>query len=153
MEKCKALVWEYSRLQSVLTEHPQIRKNINQILSNRLQELEERFREIATERVAKRLALTLLRLMRQVGREQNGGTQISLSRAVFSHPVETARNTPAATPTEVTTSLNRCRPSACSAGDRKRRPADSSTNDQAPLIAVATAFKAMPWNGACNTWG
>jgi len=80
MEKCKALVWEYSRLQSVLTEHPQIRKNINRILSNRLQELEERFREIATERVAKRLALTLLRLMRQVGREQNGGIQISLSR-------------------------------------------------------------------------
>jgi CRP-like cAMP-binding protein len=80
MEKCKALVWEYSRLQSVLTEHPQIRKNINQILSNRLQELEERFREIATERVAKRLALTMLRLMRQVGREQNGGIQISLSR-------------------------------------------------------------------------
>src|ERR1700726_4181172 len=36
MEKSKALVWEYSRLQSVLTEHPQIRKNINQILSNRL---------------------------------------------------------------------------------------------------------------------
>ncbi|KAA6463378.1 Crp/Fnr family transcriptional regulator [Acidobacteria bacterium AB60] len=80
MEKSKALVWEYSRLQSVLTEHPQIRKNINQILSNRLQELEERFREIATERVAKRLALTLLRLMRQVGREQHGGIQISLSR-------------------------------------------------------------------------
>ena len=80
MEKCKALVWEYSRLQSVLTEHPQIRKNINQILSNRLQELEERFREIATERVAKRLALTMLRLMKQVGREQHGGVQISLSR-------------------------------------------------------------------------
>jgi CRP-like cAMP-binding protein len=80
MEKSKALVWEYSRLQSVLTEHPQIRKNINQILSNRLQELEERFREIATERVAKRLALTMLRLMKQVGKEQNGGIQISLSR-------------------------------------------------------------------------
>ncbi len=80
MEKSKALVWEYSRLQSVLMEHPQIRKNINQILSNRLQELEERFREIATERVAKRLALTMLRLMKQVGKEQNGGIQISLSR-------------------------------------------------------------------------
>jgi len=80
MEKSKALVWEYSRLQSVLTEHPQIRKNINQILSNRLQELEERFREIATERVAKRLALTMLRLMKQVVKEQNGGIQISLSR-------------------------------------------------------------------------
>lgn len=80
MEKSKALVWEYSRLQGVLVEYPQIRKNINHILSNRLQELEERFREIATERVAKRLALTLLRLVKQVGKAQNGGTQISLSR-------------------------------------------------------------------------
>lgn len=80
MEKCKALIWEYSRLQSLLLEYPQIRKNINHILSNRLHELEERFREIATERVAKRLALTLLRLVKQVGREQNGGIQIFLSR-------------------------------------------------------------------------
>lgn len=80
MEKCRALVWEYSRLQGVLSEYPQIRKNINQILSNRLQELEERFREIATERVAKRLALSLLRLVKQVGRQQPGGVQIALSR-------------------------------------------------------------------------
>ena len=80
VEKCSALTWEYSRLRNLLAEYPQIRNNINRILSDRLRELEERFREVATERVAKRLALELLRLLKQVGRERRGGVEISLSR-------------------------------------------------------------------------
>jgi CRP-like cAMP-binding protein len=80
MEHCMALTWEYSRLQQLLTQFPQIRNNINQILATRLNELEERFREIATEKVAKRLALALLRLLKQVGKESIGGVEVSLSR-------------------------------------------------------------------------
>lgn len=80
MEKCRALVWEYNRLQALLAEYPVIRKNISQILSNRLRELEERFREVATEKVAKRVSLTLLRLLKQVGKQSQGGIEVSLSR-------------------------------------------------------------------------
>jgi CRP-like cAMP-binding protein len=80
MEQCRALSWEYARLQNLLAEYPQIRKNINQILHGRLSELEERFREVATEKVAKRLALVLLRLLKTVGRHHQGGIQVSLSR-------------------------------------------------------------------------
>lgn len=80
MEQCRALTWEYSRLQQLLNEYPQIRNNINRILSSRLNELEERFREVATERVAKRLALALLRLLKQVGKQSKGGVEVSLSR-------------------------------------------------------------------------
>lgn len=80
MEQCKALTWEYNRLQNLLAEYPQIRKNISQILSNRLNELEERFREVATEKVAKRVALALLRLLKQVGKQSPGGVEVSLSR-------------------------------------------------------------------------
>lgn len=89
MEQCRALTWEYSRLQTVLASHPQIRANINTILSNRLQELEERFREIATEKVAKRLAMALLRLMKQVGRPHSDGTQVSLSREELAQMIGT----------------------------------------------------------------
>jgi CRP-like cAMP-binding protein len=89
MEQCRALTWEYSRIQGVLAEHPQIRKNINQILSNNLQELEERFREVATERVAKRLAFTLLRLLKHVGKEGREGVQLSLSREELAQMVGT----------------------------------------------------------------
>jgi len=80
VEQCRALVWEYSRLQALLNQYPQIRKNINQILASRLGELEERFREVATEKAAKRLALVLLRLMKRVGKPATDGIQVSLSR-------------------------------------------------------------------------
>lgn len=80
MEQCRALTWEYARLQDLLAEYPQIRNNISQILSSRLNELEERFREVATEKVAKRVALALLRLLKQVGKESPGGIEVSLSR-------------------------------------------------------------------------
>jgi CRP-like cAMP-binding protein len=80
MEQCRTLAWEYSRLQILVAEYPQIRKNISHILSNRLNELEERFREVATEKVAKRLAQALLRLVKQVGKQHQGGIQVSLSR-------------------------------------------------------------------------
>ena len=83
-ERCIAVAWDYSRLQVLLYQYPQIGKNINQILASRLEELEERFREIATEKVAKRLALTLLRLMKHIGKASPEGTQISLSREELS---------------------------------------------------------------------
>ena len=50
-------------------------------------------------------------------------------------------------PTEVTTSATRCRPSASSTGERRRRPVRSSSHDQAPLSIVATAFRPMPSTG------
>jgi CRP-like cAMP-binding protein len=80
MEQCKALVWEYTKLQMLVAEYPQLRKNISQILAGRLHELEERFREIATEKVAKRLALALFRLVKQVGKKTGDGVEVSLSR-------------------------------------------------------------------------
>lgn len=80
MDHCRALVWEYARLQTMLEEYPQIRANISQILTSKLNELEERFREVATEKVARRVALALLRLLKQVGRKVHEGTEVSLSR-------------------------------------------------------------------------
>lgn len=80
MEQCRALTWEYAKLRNLLVEYPQIRSNISQILSGRLNELEERFREVATEKVAKRVALALLRLLKQVGKQSPRGMEVSLSR-------------------------------------------------------------------------
>lgn len=80
MDPCQALVWDHTKLQCLLLEFPQIQKNIGQILSDRLSELQERFREVATEKVAQRLALTLLRLLKRVGEPVREGVQISSSR-------------------------------------------------------------------------
>jgi CRP-like cAMP-binding protein len=80
MEQCTSLSWKYAQLQDLMAEFPQIRTNISQILFGRLTELEERFREVATERVAQRVALALLRLLKQVGKPTAKGVEISLSR-------------------------------------------------------------------------
>jgi CRP-like cAMP-binding protein len=80
MKQCQTLVWEYARLEVSFHRYPQIRKNISQILASRLKELEERFCEIATEKVATRLALALLRLLKQVGKVSYEGTQVFMSR-------------------------------------------------------------------------
>lgn len=80
MEKCRALVWEYRKLQELMVRYPQIKRNIHQILSGRLNELQERFREVATEKVAQRLALALQRLAKQVGKQVKGGIEVCLSR-------------------------------------------------------------------------
>ena len=80
MMECRSLVWEQSKHEALLAQYPQMRRNINQILTKRLDELQERFREVATEKVALRLALALLRLVKQVGKPVQGGVQVSFSR-------------------------------------------------------------------------
>jgi len=80
LEPATALVWEYATVQKLMMEYPQVRRNVSQILVTRLNELEERFREVATENVARRLALALLRLLKHIGKQVNGGVEVSLSR-------------------------------------------------------------------------
>ncbi len=48
------------------------------ILSERICEMQDRFRELATERVAQRVARALLRLVRQAGRRTEEGVLIDL---------------------------------------------------------------------------
>jgi CRP-like cAMP-binding protein len=80
MERCNALVWEYSRLQRYLAQYPQMRQNISHIIASRIRELEESFCELATKNVAQRLALALLRSAKKVGKTSEGGIQVLLSR-------------------------------------------------------------------------
>lgn len=81
MERCRALTWNCQRLQALANRYPRLRMNILRIVTERLMELEERFREMATETVTKRLALNLLRLAKRVGTHSKEGIEVSLSRA------------------------------------------------------------------------
>ncbi len=47
---------------------------------SQLNELEQRFREIATENVARRLAFAMVRLAKQVGKQSPQGIELSLTR-------------------------------------------------------------------------
>jgi len=75
-----ALVWDAAAFESLSERFPALRRNTTQILCNRLEELQERFREISTEKVAARLSHEIVRLLNQIGRRVNGAVQINLSR-------------------------------------------------------------------------
>ena len=79
-ESCKALVWEYRRIEWFSEKYPRLRRNITEILVGQLEELKERFREVATEKVTARLALLLARLANHVGTPCKEGIRISLNR-------------------------------------------------------------------------
>ena len=77
-----ALIWEASAFHALADRFPALCRNITKVAAQRLQELEERYREISTETVATRLSHQLVRLFNQLGRRVNGnGTlEINLSR-------------------------------------------------------------------------
>ena len=80
LQASRALIWDAAVFESISERFPVLRRNTARILGERLHELEERFREMSTEKVAPRLSSQLVRLLNQVGRRVNGHVEISLSR-------------------------------------------------------------------------
>jgi CRP-like cAMP-binding protein len=78
VEHCLALTWDGSSLEQLMERYPRIAINGIRLVSQRWHELEERYRELATERVERRVAQALLRLVRQVGHKVEGGILIDL---------------------------------------------------------------------------
>ena len=79
LEGGKSLVWPFERFQMLAARHPQLQANVGAILTGRLQELEQRFSEVATDNAERRLALAVLRLVRSVGKAHQKGVRISVS--------------------------------------------------------------------------
>lgn len=77
---CRVFVWDAPVFKALVERFPLLHQNMARILGGDLLELEERFREVATERVGPRVARQLLRLMEQIGRPVSGGVEIGLSR-------------------------------------------------------------------------
>jgi CRP-like cAMP-binding protein len=77
---CRALVWDAPTFKALVARYPVLHQNMVRILSEDLLELQERFREVATERVAPRVARQLVRLLNRIGRSVNGAVEVSLTR-------------------------------------------------------------------------
>ena len=77
---CRALVWQAPAFDALVKRFPVLQQNMVRILGDDLRELQERFREVATERVAPRVARQLLRLMNKMGSPVNGTVEVALSR-------------------------------------------------------------------------
>lgn len=80
LEPASVLVWDVPAFQAVSDRFPLLLRNAARILSGRLVEMEQRFRELATQKVATRLSIQLVRLVGQVGRQVGAAMEINLSQ-------------------------------------------------------------------------
>jgi CRP-like cAMP-binding protein len=80
MKPATALVWEASQFEALAERFPALGRNISCVLLQTLNQLEIRFREMCTEKVAPRLVNQLVRLVNQVGERTNGHVEIALSQ-------------------------------------------------------------------------
>jgi CRP-like cAMP-binding protein len=67
LESSTALAIESSFLHAMLEDRPYLNFSLMQLMTSYIQEMQERYRELATERVERRIALTVLRLASQIG--------------------------------------------------------------------------------------
>jgi|SRR5688572_9340866 len=73
-----ALEWMGSVTTRLMERHPRLALNALQFVASRLHELEVRYRQLATEKVERRVARALLRLVQQAGRPIEAGVLIDL---------------------------------------------------------------------------
>lgn len=77
-----ALYWDSETMAGLMERYPRLAVAALRMLARQVQEMQERYRELATERVEQRLARALLRLSSQTGRQVPGGVllDVRLSR-------------------------------------------------------------------------
>lgn len=73
-----ALEWSGSEMARLMERHPRLALNALQFVAARLHELQVQYRQLATERVERRVARALLRLVQQAGRRVESGVLIDL---------------------------------------------------------------------------
>ena len=77
-EPCRGVRIAGPAFAKLMDAHPRIALNALPIVVSRLHRVQEQFRELATERVERRIARVLLRLARQTGARVEGGVRIGM---------------------------------------------------------------------------
>jgi CRP-like cAMP-binding protein len=77
-EDSLAIYWTRQDLMGFVIRIPQMAQNAMRIMAERLQEIQDRFRQVTTQRVEQRLAQTLMRLAAQSGKKIEEGILINL---------------------------------------------------------------------------
>jgi CRP-like cAMP-binding protein len=78
VEDCEFLVWNSQLMTQLMEKYPRMAINSARMLAHRFHELQDRYRELATERVERRVARTLLRLAKQLGQKVADGILINM---------------------------------------------------------------------------
>jgi CRP/FNR family transcriptional regulator, nitrogen oxide reductase regulator len=77
-DDCAALAWNGRTMDRLLRRYPQLAINLIDQFAERLHDMQTRYQELATEQVEQRLARTLLRLVKRIGRRVEGGVLVDV---------------------------------------------------------------------------
>lgn len=75
---CRALSWDSETFVDLMKQLPRLAMNGMLLVTGRFHDLQNRYRELATERVERRLARALLRLTRQAGQRTAKGISLDI---------------------------------------------------------------------------
>jgi len=77
VEPSVALAWMSTTMRQLLETEPVIAVNAVRFIAGRLHDLQQRYRQAMTERVERRVARALLRIVHDAGRRVDGGVEIT----------------------------------------------------------------------------
>ena len=80
LEPSSALAIESDLLREMMQTRPYLNFGLMQLMTGYIQEMQNRYRELATEKVERRLALTILRLASQIGIKSGESVELPLSQ-------------------------------------------------------------------------
>lgn len=80
LEASSALAIESKLLNEMMQTRPYLNMGLMQLMTGYIQEMQTRYRELATEKVERRLALTILRLASQIGIKSGESIELPLSQ-------------------------------------------------------------------------
>lgn len=80
LEDSSALATRGAFLREMMKSRPYLSLDLMKLMTTYIQEMQSRYRELATERVEQRIARTLLRLTAQSGERSGAGIELALSR-------------------------------------------------------------------------
>ncbi len=83
LEDSGALAISSATLKDMMQTRPYLSMDLMRLMTGYIQEMQERYRELATERVQQRIARTLLRVTSQSGQKVAGGIELTLSHQDF----------------------------------------------------------------------
>jgi len=80
LENSTALAVKSDYLRELLQTRPYLSVDLMKLMTTYIQEMQERYRELATEKVERRIARVLLRLAAQMGVKIDGGIELTFTR-------------------------------------------------------------------------
>lgn len=80
LENSTALAVKSAYLRELMQTRPYLSVDLMKLMTTYIQEMQERYRELATEKVERRIARALLRLAAQMGSKIDGGIELTFTR-------------------------------------------------------------------------